>query len=712
MATQASIAAPPSNSPVYSGGTIVGYKQGGAPGVVQTADPNAKTPATTSGSSYTPNGASATTTPTVVTDANIRENAIPNIQQGAATALSSPKVTNATTPVTPVSTTTPAPTVTPGPGSTTPQSTTQAPAPGSSTPTSATTPDTSTDSSDNEYDSFLKSMFDSNPSTATQGVSPANDPYISMLEQMRQTSDAASSQLIAATQAQFESRKATLAATQQAQQAGMMQELVSNGEAKYAPLLAGSALTSDEQSHILALNSIDAEESTSLATLQKAQDDEDFQTMGKELDHLDSLRTDKINAASKLSDAATAATNALNTAKAAVTTQINSVAEDLAKNGAPADVLTAAGSAATVADAITAGNGYFQDPTSDGAQYQAYVKATQAKGLTPMAAGDFLAKQKSDQAYSTAYGSEAGKTAADAAAGLNPDGSSSATAPDAGATGITGATGLSLTAFNYLTQGTGALTRLPAAQRTAFMNEANEFLNKNGLDYATFQSEYKGATQVVQNNVERENNVNTFGGEVAGTVDSLISDINGDASSAEAVPGEESRTGMSSLRIANVLDLMAGNATNNAFAEKYSTQLGFLANDLAGYLSASRGASSPDDSDKRDAASMIANGMNSGSLSAFKDSISSNMAKTAAVVTAQKQASQKQVWDLFGVGSQYKAPAPQITDEQAKTNVDSYVKSNPDKANSTASLYELPGWTDQDVWEYINQVQSSTTPSQ
>lgn len=351
-------------------------------------------------------------TPTVVTDANVRESKIPQIQQDTTKILAS-RYTPApvTAPGTPGSTPgvgTPAPTGALASASLSPVVT---PGAGSSTPAPSPTVATDSSPSDDPYTSFLKSLYDNNPSTPTEGAAPANDPYFSMLSQMKATSDAATQTLIGSTQAQFESRKAQLAATQAAEHAGLMQALVSNGEAKYAPLLAGSRLTADETSHILALSSIDAEESSAVAQLQKAQSDQDFQVMGKWLDHLDTLRTEKINIATKLSNDAAAATKAINDAKQHVQDQKDAALEELAKAGAPAEIIAAANAAGDIAGVITAGAGYFQDPTSTAGQYQSYLKDANAKGLTPMNAADWVLNQKTKEAYAT----QAAKNQSDAA---------------------------------------------------------------------------------------------------------------------------------------------------------------------------------------------------------------------------------------------------------------------------------------------------------
>lgn len=372
-----------------------------------------------------------TSTPTVVTDANIRESAIPDITtrtqsalstrngqgivQGAApdgSALSSngnyiDKAGNQYSSA-PASA---------GTGGVTTGASTAATAPApktSSTPSTATT----TAAPENDYDAFLKSIFDSNPSTGTTGVAPANDPYLMTLATMRATSDAASKTLIDATMQQFASRKAQLAATQAASHAGLMQALISNGEARYAPILAGQSMTADETAGVLALSNIDAEQSSAVAQLQKAQADQNFQVMGKYLDHLDNLQTQKITVASKLADNAAAATKAINDAKAKVVDSVNEIAASVAKTpGVPASVIAAVASSASQADAMIAAGNWLQtssDPTTN--RYLMYARQADTAGKQKMTYDQWYAKDQSLQAsqkYAEAYASEAGKNAAD-----------------------------------------------------------------------------------------------------------------------------------------------------------------------------------------------------------------------------------------------------------------------------------------------------------
>lgn len=409
----------------------------------------------------------------------------------------------------------------------------------------------------------------------------------------------------------------------------------------------------------------------------------------------DELKKTVDDANKKIKDAQDALTTAQKDAqdrKDKIQSDINSVLTDAAKNGATQDVLSAIGKATDVASATAAAGGYLQTATGQLGDYLQYKKDTLAKGLTPTDYDTWKtqddakqAKIKASEAYSTAYNTAAGKSAAEQKYGTGTD--TPTTEPVANATGITQATGLPLVVFNYLTQGTSALTRMTAAQRQGVMNQANDFLNKNGLDYSTFQSQFKAQNDVLQKNIERAANTKIFAGETSGSADALMAAIN--------------TKDMGNIKKANVLKLLLGQEVNDPTTEKYDFQLKAMGNDLAGYFAASRGATSPDDSDKRDAADVIANGMSTRSVQAFKDSINANEEKVAGVVQNAVNSSQKSVWDLFGVGSKYAPHAAQVNPKDA---VDSYIKTNPTQAENIAKLYDVPGATDQDVLDYINKI--------
>lgn len=350
-------------------------------------------------------------TPTVLTDANVREKTIPDINNRAQLALSSAGVMQGPAPegsqqsangnyVDKNGNQYSAP---PALAGTTGMQSTYSP--------SQTSPDAQ---GGNEYESYLASIFNDNPSTATTGIAPANDPYFSLLSQMKATSDKSTQTMIASTQQQFEQRKAQLAATQKAAHAGLMQTLIANGEAQYAPLLAGQTLTSDETSHILALSSIDAEESAAVAQLQKAQSDQDFQTMGKWLDHLDKLKSDKLAVAGKLADNAAAATKALNDAKAKVADSISKIAQDAAKNGATAEQVAAINSSQDLGSAIAAaGDSLKTYQAGIVGEYQYYVDQAKKAGQVPLSFDSYQTMDANRKAKANASASGGGTGAFD-----------------------------------------------------------------------------------------------------------------------------------------------------------------------------------------------------------------------------------------------------------------------------------------------------------
>lgn len=235
------------------------------------------------------------------------------------------------------------------------------------------------------------------------------------------------------------------------------------------------------------------------------------------------------------------------------------------------------------------------------------------------------------------------------------------TTVDPGSQSILAQTGLSVLAFNYLTQGTTALSRLSASDRQAVFKEAEDFLNKSGIDYSTFQSQYKAQNSVLQSNVERAANTKVFAGEVSGTAQQFINDVGSD---------------IGNLKPATVAQLFATGQTNDKTAQKYAFDLQTMQNDLAGYYAASRGANSPDQSDLAAAAKVITQGLSGQGAQAFKDSIDANEKKVSSVVNNAVTDAQKSIWTQFGVGDKYKSPADTSNPSTLPADVQALVQPN------------------------------------
>lgn len=357
-----------------------------------------------------------------------------------------------------------------------------------------------------------------------------------------------------------------------------------------------------------------------------------------------------------------------------VTKPIQELYANVVGNNAPKSVRDAVQGAKTVEEAINAAGDWAKNATGTVGDYYMYKRSTINAGLTPLDYGPWkdkedakAAKLKANEAYATAYATATGKAAGEAAAG--PGLNDSIQTQTQNATGITQATGLDLITFNYLTQGTSALTRMTGPQRQKVMDAANAWLNKNGIDYATFQAQYKAQNDVLQKNIERAANTKVFAGETSGSADALMSAIN--------------EKDMGNIKQVNILNLLLGKQVNDPTTTKYGFQIKAMGNDLAGYFAASRGATSPDDSDKADAAQVIADGMSTRSVQAFKDSININEEKIAGVVGTAVDSAQKSVWDLFGVGAKFQPKGAQVN---PTTTVEKFVSSKEAKNSITPDV--------------------------
>lgn len=204
---------------------------------------------------------------------------------------------------------------------------------------------------------------------------------------------------------------------------------------------------------------------------------------------------------------------------------------------------------------------------------------------------------------------------------------------------ILSATGISTPVFNYLTQGTASMSRMSPAQRNQIMNQATEFLNKNGIDISTFQSQYKAYNDTLSSNIQRANKTKIMENELIGTIDNLKTVVN-DAE-------------LGSINAANVAKVFAGEQVNDPSATQYAFHFQQLKNELAGYFAASQGKNSPDVIDNQDAADAVVRGMATGSLEGLKNSIENSTSKMTGVLQNSVDSSRKDVWNLFGVGDKY-----------------------------------------------------------
>lgn len=524
------------------------------------------------------------------------------------------------------------------------------------------------------------------------------------------------SQLISSTQSQF------MAAIQQQQIAksamvGQSTEAYASlGINQTAPLQAIGGIFQAISAGNARVSDLDAQMTQAVSKLQTDYQTQNFQEVTDTWNMVSKQFSDRADAISKMQSDVAAKTKELTDYTMQIqkdrSDAVNSIAEEAAKNGADAQTLQAIAKAPDATSAIVAAGDSLQSSSNpDVSQYLFYKQQATAAGQTPMSYSDYQAQQTAianSSAYSKAYATAAGSAAGAASALPTPDPSTPGTGLGGTSSGgsILAATGLSIAAFNYLTQGTASMSRMPAAQRTQIMSEAQNWLNKNGIDVSTFQSQYKSYNDVLQKNIERANQTKIMAGEVSGSTDALLSVLQPDQKQfAYQVAGGK----LGNLSATNVLDLLAGKQVNSAFAQKYSFQIQTMANDLAGYFAASRGNASPDDSDKLDAANVISNGMNSTSAQAFKESIQANEEKVAGVVNNAVTSTQKQVWGLFGVGDSYKSPTnttdnlvqnQQQDDAAAQQSVINYGSTNT-QAQDTIKQMVSQGYSYSDIQQVL-----------
>jgi len=218
---------------------------------------------------------------------------------------------------------------------------------------------------------------------------------------------------------------------------------------------------------------------------------------------------------------------------------------------------------------------------------------------------------------------------------------------DPNSTSILAQTGLSAPAFAYATQGTGALSRMTAKDRQAYINEWGNYQKKNGIDGATFLAQYQAMSKTVGANLLRNNQASVAEAELSATLDNLTSAAD-DAS-------------FGKLRWANVAKLFAGKEVNDPTTIKYGFHLEQLRNEFALYNAALSGQLNENgqvkditakDYERADA--IIKDGISSGGLEGFRSALEASTGKMQTVLNQSVDAQNKQVWKLFGLGDKYR----------------------------------------------------------
>lgn len=210
------------------------------------------------------------------------------------------------------------------------------------------------------------------------------------------------------------------------------------------------------------------------------------------------------------------------------------------------------------------------------------------------------------------------------------------------------ATGLSLTEYSMLTgTNTNLFSRMPTGQKLNLTNQVNNWLNShNSVDLSTFQSQYQGYQKSLTSMTQRLTNTQLAEKELQMLLPTLSAAAN--------------NANLGNVNVENVVKLAGGQQVNDASANEYMYYFKDLQNSLAYFYAAQRGNSSADDSDERSAAEVITGGLANGGIKGVQAGVDNTTGRIKIALGNQVDDITKNIWDLFGVGDQYKIPSQQM----------------------------------------------------
>lgn len=371
----------PSASPqTYTGADNQTYYQGGGGpvGAKPASSPALVTP--------TP----ATNTPTVLSDTNIRDNIIPNIQKDAASMLDYNKNPLYLRP-----------------GETPDAYNARVKQYQQPDPNAKDNPPTDTNSPTNDYESIYKSVLGETPQNDTR-----YDSDLSLINSMQKTSDARTSNQLASIQGQFQQKRNDLNAQEAVAKQSGSALLARTGANRTGG--GSQVLSTISRGFIRDLSTVDLEEQQVTNDALAAQADNNYKLLGDKLGVLKDKRTEKLGLVNKLYDNVVAE-------KKQTQSDIQQVVNSAAANGAPPKILHSISASIDANSAVEAAGLYLQQGTGQLGDYIQYKKDTVQKGLTPLDYGAWKTqddatqdKRAANKAYSNAYASAKGAAAADA----------------------------------------------------------------------------------------------------------------------------------------------------------------------------------------------------------------------------------------------------------------------------------------------------------
>lgn len=359
---------------------------------------------------------------------------------------------------------------------------------------------------------------------------------------------------------------------------------------------------------------------------------------------------------------------------------INSIAEEAAKNGADQKTISAISAAGSVTDAINAAGGALQTGSGQIGDYLQYKRDTTSKGLIPLDYGAWKQQDDANQnklaaskAYSTAYASASGKAAGENAAGLVAGGND--TVSNLAQQLVTG--NLAPSELSKRATGTASYNAvLKAADDYSMLTTGKHF------SIAQADRDYKFANQP-----NTQNTLNYLK-SLTGTVDENGDLAGGNLDELKTLSDSIDRTSFPALNDAKAWGKLATGDVKYAQYQAVATE---VADQVAKILQGGNGGTS--DAKLQQATNLFNTGFSKDQLNGVIESLKPLLVNRATSMVSDNPYLSDYADDL-GVGSNL-TPSKQV---------DTYVKANPAQADTIAKLYEVPGATDQDVLDYINKI--------
>lgn len=206
-------------------------------------------------------------------------------------------------------------------------------------------------------------------------------PEMTLIDEMKRSSDASTQAQLTAIQSGYKDKEDLLKQEQEGTTAGLKSLLYSSGA--YRTGGASGALDAKAANDIRNLSSLSNQEKAAEGSVLKAQQEQDFQLLGQKLGILKDIRKDKADLAQKISDKIEAQNKEIRDRQQKVVDGINTIALDAAKNGADRKTIENIKATKNENDAIQMAGGFLQTATGTLGDYLQYSRETKANGLVP-----------------------------------------------------------------------------------------------------------------------------------------------------------------------------------------------------------------------------------------------------------------------------------------------------------------------------------------